>query len=88
MNHNKESPLLEIEPIVVDWCIALAKIGYAQTRNELVSLVQEFICETEFGLRLNDYKATRKIYSKSLGVAWYNGFMKRHKIYLKKRNTK
>ena len=84
VNRNSESPFLQVKPVVVDWCISLAKIGYAQTRNELIALVQEFITGTEYEVRLNEFKETRKIYSTSLGVSWYKGFMKRHATYLKK----
>ena len=40
LNRNNESPLRTLKPVIVDWCISLAKIGYAQTRNELIALVQ------------------------------------------------
>ena len=83
-NVNKESPLVDIEPVVVDCCTSLAKIGYAQTKNELIGLVQEFIAGTQYEIYLNDFKQARKIESKSLGMAWYIGFMKRNEACLKK----
>ena len=35
------SPLAEIEPLLVEMCLSCARIGYAQSKDELIQLAQE-----------------------------------------------
>jgi hypothetical protein len=86
----KVSPINDVEPLVADWCIKLAKMGKALTRDQVVGLMEELIAGTVYEQRLRDFKNKRGLLKgnneqqRLLGKAWYKGFMFRHKDKLKR----
>ena len=41
--HQRTSPLVEIEPLILEYCVKLAEIGSALTRSEVIALTKEII---------------------------------------------
>jgi hypothetical protein len=86
-NHNltgysksHESPLFEIEEMIVDFCLLLARMGQGLTKEEVIELAVELIKGTVHEGRLNMCKSLRRIdHGNGLGRAWYRGFLKRNK---------
>jgi hypothetical protein len=93
--HQKVSPIKEIEPMILDWCIRLAKMGQALTRDQVVGLADEVISGTIHEQRLLEFKRKRGLSKgnsnedeRLLGTAWYKGFMDRHKDKIKRRKCR
>jgi hypothetical protein len=92
--HQKTSPIEEIEPLLVEWCVKMAKIGHALTRRDVMELATELIEGTKFADELVKFKESRNIqtinkYERSqLKNGWYRGFMRRNGDQLKRRKCK
>jgi hypothetical protein len=41
--HQQVSPLHEMEPLIIEWCMRMAKIEMALTKENVVELVMELI---------------------------------------------
>lgn len=86
--HQKVSPLLEVEPIIVEYCIELANIGEALTKESVIELMEETIKGTKYEEALKNFKMSRNIEMKNsnsvVGNAWYHGFMKRNNQLVRK----
>jgi Tc5 transposase DNA-binding domain len=88
----KMSPIEEIEPLIVEWCVKLAKMGKPLTRNDVIELASEIIEGTKYTDNLIKFKDKRNIQEDGersrLSHGWYRGFMNRHKEALKRRKCK
>jgi hypothetical protein len=88
------SPLANVEPLLVEYCIRLSKIGAPLTRNEVRSLAFSMIEGTDYYDDVIDFKAKHHLLKDSdscsldeaniLGVRWYRGFMQRNCDKLKR----
>jgi hypothetical protein len=81
--HQKESPLKELEPLLVDACIKMANIGMALKKEDVIELAMDFIEGTHVAEKLKKYKEKRKIVSTDgekviVGTSWYKNFLKRN----------
>jgi hypothetical protein len=95
ISKHRQSPLLEIEPLIVEWCLKMAKIGMALNRENVIDLTSELIQGTEFEKKFKDFKKVRYIDGKrtngekfQVGKTWYNGFMLRNKEALRRGKCK
>ena len=87
--HQRTSPLVEIEPLILEYCIKLAEIGSALTRSEVIALTKEIIEGTIYEQKILEYKLKRKVNtSELLGFGWYRGFMKRNHDAIRRRRCK
>ena len=81
------SPLHQIEPLIVDFCIRSFKIGLALNKQDIISITRELIKGTVYETYLKERKDMIGIkYNEEnvLGDAWYKGFLKRNNIDLKR----
>jgi hypothetical protein len=95
-NHNltgysksHESPLFEIEEMIVDFCLRLARMGQGLTKKEVIDVAVELIKGTVHEDRLNMCKSLRRIDNgNGLGRGWYGGFLKRNKGKIKTKKSR
>jgi hypothetical protein len=84
----KNSPLHEIEPFLVEWCIAMAQCGQALKRNDVIDLASDLIKGTQSEKNMIEYKRKRGFEANEggtvLGVTWYQSFMRCHGDELKR----
>jgi hypothetical protein len=98
-NHTGEarqriSPIADVEPLLVEYCIRLSKIGTPLTQSEVRCLAFSLIQGTEYQRDMIVFKSKRHLLNVSdgselsdtdiLGTRWYNGFMNRNKDKLKR----
>jgi hypothetical protein len=80
--------LHEIEPLLVEWCIAMAQCGQALNRFDVIDLASDLIKGTSSEKKMIEYKRKRGFEVNEgetvLGVTWYQSFMKRHGDELKR----
>jgi hypothetical protein len=91
--HQRVSPLDEMEPLIIEWCERMAKIGMALARDNVVELVTDLIQETDTAKKLVAFKEKRSLETTVgekvlVGKAWYKAFMKRNKERLKRARCK
>jgi hypothetical protein len=91
--HQRVSPLDEMEPLIIEWCEQMAKIGMALTRDNVVELVTDLIQEPDTAKKRVAFKEKRSLEAtvgeKVLVVtARYKAFMKRNKERLKRARCK
>ncbi len=46
-NKNQQPPIIEIKPIVCEFCIYLGKMGFPQIKTTVIELVNDFLSGTE-----------------------------------------
>jgi hypothetical protein len=61
--HQKESPLKELEPILVEACIKMANIGMALKKEDVIELAMDFMEGTPVADKLKEFKDKRKLKS-------------------------
>jgi hypothetical protein len=77
------SPIADLEPLIVEFCIRLAKIGNPLTKKTVTLLANDLVTDNEYESRIINCKKDRHLVSDgTLGDAWYRGFMTRHKEVL------
>jgi hypothetical protein len=76
------SYLFLIEHVIVEYCVMLAKMGAALTKEEVVmQLTNDLIRDTVHAKKLKSYKLSRKLaYDEDnlVGKGWCRGFLKRN----------
>jgi hypothetical protein len=77
-NKNQISPLHDVEPLILEFCIRLAKMGRPLTKTTVLELANDLIAGTEVEELIADCKKIRKLKETKLGSAWYRGFLKRY----------
>jgi hypothetical protein len=87
------SSLMEMEPLIIQWCKWMAGIGMALTRENFVALVMDLIQGTKCAKDLVAFKKKRKLVTKDgetviVGVRWYKSFMRRNKEALRRARCK
>jgi hypothetical protein len=85
----KQSPLRDLEPLLLQWCLKMARIGMALTFPNVVGLAKELIADTSSKKLLIEFKKKRGLQTKHgeellLGKSWYQGFMNRNKPTLRR----
>ena len=81
------SPLDEVEPIIVEYCIRLANMGAALDKEQCLSLVNSSIEGTSHQEYLSEFKKKRKLDDdESAGNGWYRGFIERNSDYVVRKN--
>jgi len=82
-NKNQQSPINKIEPIIVEFCVRLGKMGCPLTKTTVIELANDIISGTELKEEVLNCKQLRKLKSiEKLGNAWYRGFLSRHEDVL------
>jgi hypothetical protein len=79
------SPLAEMEPILVEYCMRLARIGQPLTKDQLTSLAISMIEGTMVEEKVKVWKRTFSNFNDTqdlLGGGWYRGFIKRNRFVL------
>jgi hypothetical protein len=91
------SPLHEVEPLIVDYCIKLARMGSALLRDQVMTLAEDIIEGTIAAKKLVEFKRQRGLHKVSydnndekaiVGKAWYKNFMQRNKHLIKRKGLK
>jgi hypothetical protein len=59
--HQRQSPLIEIEPMLAEWCHKMAKKGMALTKTNVLELAKEIISGSIHALKLETFKKKRKL---------------------------
>ena len=77
-NKNQISPLHDVEPLILEFCIRLAKMGRPLTKTTVLELANDLIAGTEVEELIADCKKIWKLKETKLGSAWYRGFLKRY----------
>jgi hypothetical protein len=91
------SPLQDIEKIIVQYCIRLARIGSALNKEQVIMLAEDLIHGTPSATNLMEFKRQRGV--KNLvhsdgknkvivGRGWYKRFMERNKHVIIRRRLK
>lgn len=90
--HQKISPLFKIEPLLVDFCCQLSKIGEALIKEAIMELMDDMIRSTRHEVALRDFCEKRRIKKNSVGTIvgerWYRNFLKRYKHRLRRAKCK
>lgn len=84
-SESRTSPLLEIEPVLVEYCIRLARIGQPLTKDQLTGLAISMIEGTSIEEKLNAWKKKYSHFNDKnelLGDGWYQGFINRNSLTL------
>jgi hypothetical protein len=85
VSQSRTSPLAEIEPILVQYCIRLAKIGQPLTKDQLTGLAISMISGTTIEEKVKDWKKKFSQFNDEqelVSDAWYQGFLNRNKLVL------
>ena len=89
------SPLSQVEPVLVDYCIRLAKMGSSLAKDQVIHLAESLIEGTPYRTELYNFKKERKIRCDEgdedkclVGSAWYLGFMKRNASEISRKKTR
>jgi hypothetical protein len=82
--HQRQSPLIEIEPMLVEWCHKMAKIGMALNKTIVLELANKIIIGTTHASKLETFKKKQKVKTRENNKVvvvdrWYRGFFKRNK---------
>jgi hypothetical protein len=85
------SPLADVEPVIIQYCLRLATMGAALSKDQVMSLATDCIHKTKYAKQLADFKRILRlpvVHKKdtdnnqtdkvSVGVGWYRNFMNRH----------
>ena len=76
-NPQQSSPMHDIEPLIFEFCVRLAKMGKPLTKTTVIELANSLVSGTEYESKISDCKNLRKLnQSQKLGSAWYKGFLK------------
>ncbi len=82
------SPIAGLEPLIVEFCIRLAKIGDPLTKKTVIQLANSLVVDNDYQSRINECKNDRNLLSNGfLGDAWYRGFMNQHKDVLTRKGS-
>lgn len=77
------SPLHEIEPLLVQYCLKLARIKQPLTKDRVISLAESLIKNTKYVDRMHDFNKNNHAYDPNsdtiVGRRWYYGFLERNK---------
>ena len=86
---SQKSPMHEVEPIIVDYCIKLARMGSPLNRDQVELLARDIIAGTPTEQRMLAFKKQRKLAGNTvIGGRWYYQFMKRHSNTIKAVRTR
>jgi hypothetical protein len=69
--------IVEVEPIIFDFCISLGKMGQPLTRSTVIKFANSMIHKTKYKEKV---EAAKKLWGlqdvNKLSVRWYHGFLK------------
>ena len=85
ISESRTSPLSEIEPILVQYCVRLAKIGPPVTKDQLTRVALSMIKGTSIEEKIKAQKKNFSRFNESqnlLGDQWYQSFLNRNKLAL------
>jgi hypothetical protein len=54
------SPIKDVEPIIVEYCLLMAKCGQALTRPDVIELANELILDTDYAKKVIDFKKKKE----------------------------
>jgi hypothetical protein len=82
ISESRLSPISELEPIISEFCIRLAKMGRPLTKTTVIELANDLISDTDSQSRIVKFKEERKLKNtEKLGDAWYRGFLHRYEMF-------
>ncbi len=82
-NENQQSPILDIEPLICEFCICLGKMGRPLTKTTVIELANDLASGSDLEQKFIACKKIRKLNCvEKLGAAWYKGFLNRYKDVL------
>jgi hypothetical protein len=76
--------LAEIEPVFVEYCLRLAKMGCALNKEQVLTLSTDLIHGTKYAKQLVEFKRMLRLPENKdsekviIGEGWYQNFMKRN----------
>jgi hypothetical protein len=79
------SPVAEIEPVIVQWCLLLANMGQLLTKASINELANEIIEGIFYSTRMTKFKLKSRIMDeKCVGILGYSGFISQCSDVLKR----
>jgi len=82
-NENQQSPILDIEPLICEFCIHLGKMVRPLTKTTVIELANDLASGSDLEQKIVVCKKIRKLNCvEKLGAAWYKGFPNRYKDVL------
>ena len=88
ISESRLSPISELEPIISEFCIRLAKMGRPLTKTTVIELANDLISDTDSQSRIVKFKEERKLKNtEKLGDAWYRGFLHRYEDVLSRNGS-
>jgi hypothetical protein len=85
--HQRISPIHNLEPLIVEYCLRLARIGSPIDKQQLLLLTSSLIEGTDYSTKLITFKEKRGItvdLDNLIGKRWYLNFMRRNKDKVRK----
>jgi hypothetical protein len=81
LGNSQTSPLSELEPLLVDYCIKLSEIGQPLTKTHVMALIASMIDDQELEKKVIAWKKKHSSYKEGqplVGVGWYRRFVRRN----------
>jgi hypothetical protein len=81
LGNSQTSPLSELEPLLVDYCIKLSEIGQPLTKAHVMALVASMIDDQELEKKVIAWKKKHCSYKEGqplVGDGWYRRFVRRN----------
>jgi hypothetical protein len=83
------SPLIEVEPLIVDWICRMSRMGEAFSKQEIIQLADDIIRDTKYAENYIKFLKARGINKNKkdetiVGEKWYQLFIKRHNNALRR----
>jgi hypothetical protein len=81
-NENQQSPILDIEALICEFCICLGKMGGPLTKTTVIELINGLASGTDLEQKIVVCKIRKLNCIEKLGTAWYKGFLHHYKHVL------
>ena len=81
------SPLSELEPLLIDYCVKLSDIGQPLTKSNVMALVESMIDDQELEKKVITWKKKHSSYKEGqplVGNGWYQHFVCRNNDKLRR----
>jgi len=81
LGNSQTSPLSELEPLLIDYCIKLSEIGQPMTKANVMALVESMIGDQQLEKKVIAWKKKHCSYKEGqplVGNGWYRRFVRRN----------
>ncbi len=87
LGNSQTSPLAELEPLLIDYCLKLSAIGQPLTKDQVMALVSSMIDNQELEEKVIAWKKNHSQYKEGqplVGYGWYQQFVNRNRDKLRR----